>query len=415
MREPQQRLRVGIPGEISRGRGAGTEAQTRKRWLASAGTVSAVFAVLAVIAGAPGAGQADSTHQQVTLAVAMVQRGIPRYYVALDSKGPVSGFPEPLAEATVRVTATGSVIARISAPRPYVGFTAVTGAADDRTFVLLAHARTDPFNGEIPERFFVLRINPDAPSATARARLTALPVRDIPGGQNAGTLMLGEEVATVALSPDGSSLAAILTVGGLNYLYVYNLATGKTRNWVWQPCGGCDPIALTNPLSLNPGIPALSWTADSRSVAFTFMYNHPLSTQLRLLHPDGQGNDVVASSTPFLFRAPVSFWRQAVMTPDGNTVLMALTLPTGAGWFRVTRISTATSQAVTINTLPITDIDTAGYTGYGPLIADTILWTNNNGSAVIIADARRGHTLGVYSGDRYTPLPWPARAVDAAW
>jgi hypothetical protein len=78
----------------------------------------------------------------------------------------------------------------------------------------------------------VLRIDPDARSATARARLTALPTRDIPGGQDASELMLGEEVATVALSPDGRSLAAILTVGGLNNLYVYNLTTGTTRSWV---------------------------------------------------------------------------------------------------------------------------------------------------------------------------------------
>jgi hypothetical protein len=53
--------------------------------------------------------------------------------------------------------------------------------------------------------------------------------------------------------------------------------------------------------------------------------------------------------------------------------------------------------------------------GFGPLTADTILWTNNNGSKVIIADARPGYTLGVHSGGRYTALPWPARAVGAAW
>jgi hypothetical protein len=341
--------------------------------------------------------------------------GIPRFYVALDSKGPVSEFPEPLAAATVRVTATGAVIARISVPEPYVGFTAVTGAADDRTFVLLAHARTDPFTGDIPERFFLLRIDPGAPSATARARLTALPTRDIPGHEPAGNIFLGEQVETLALSPNGSSLAAILTVRGLNNLYIYNLATGKTRSWVWNPCHGCDPIALSNPLTLDPGIPALSWTSDGTSVAFTFMYNHPIMTQLRLLHLSAPGNDVMADSSPVTIHAPVSFWHQAVMTPDGKTVLMNLTQPGGGPAYSggLVRISMATGQPATINTLPM--VETAGYVNFGPLTADTLLWTNDNGSKVIIADARPGHTLGVSSDGRYTALPWPARAVSAAW
>jgi hypothetical protein len=180
-----------------------------------------------------------------------------------------------------------------------------------------------------------------------------------------------------------------------------------------NPCGGCDPGALSNPLTLDPGVPALSWTSDGRSVAFTFEYNLPtISTQLRLLHIGGQGNNVVASSTPFLFHAPVTEWRQAVMTSDGKTVLMEVGFPVG-GPFSVMRISTATDQLTTINTLSM--IQTAGYTEFGPLIADTILWTNDNGSTVVIADAAPGHTVGVYSGRRYTPLPWPPDAVGAAW
>jgi hypothetical protein len=396
----------GVPGDVSRGRVDRARALIRKHWLASAGIGTAV---LAVIAGVLAAGQTAPTHQRPAPVVAMVPRGVPRYYVALDVKGRVGEFPEPLAEATVRVTATGAVIARVFAPRPYVGFTAVTGAADDRTFVLLAHGRTNPFTGQIPERFFMLRIDPDAPSATARPRLTALPTADIPGGQNASELINGEEVATMALSPDGRSLAAILTVGGLNSLYVYNLTTGETRSWVWDGWGG-DPGGLSNPISLSPGTPALSFTPDDRSVAFTFMYNHPnISFQLRLLHLGGQGNQVLPSSTPVVLNAPVNQWRQAVMTPDGKTVLMMVGFIGGTN--SVLRFSTATGQAATINTLQ----PTPGYTAVGPLTVDTMLWTNDNGSTILVADAAPGHTLGVYSGKKYRPLPWPANAVGAAW
>src|SRR5215469_11640034 len=372
--------------------------------------------VLAVVAATLAASCAAPRSQHVTAAGATVQAGIPRYYVALDSKAPVSEFPEPLAAATVRFTATSAVIARISAPRPYVGFTAVTGAADDRTFVLLAHARTNPFTGVIPERLFLLRIDPGAPSATARARLTALPTRDIPGGQAAENLILGEQVGTMALSPDGRSLAAILTVGSGNSLYIYNLATGKTRSWVWTPCSRCDQIPLTNDLSLNPGAPALAWTSNGRSLAFTVMSIWPVVTQLRLLHLGARGNDLVADSTPFVtIQAPVSAWEQAVMTPDGKTAFLKLDVQTGdpSGSFRLMRIAAATGQLVTINTLPM--ISTAGYTNTGALTADTVLWTNADGSKIIIADARPGHTLGVYSGGTYRALPWPAHAVSAAW
>jgi len=371
-----------------------------------------VMVVLAVVAGTLAAGCAPHSSEHVAAVAAAVQPGIPRYYVELDGKGPVSEFPEPLAAATVRVTATGAVIARITAPRPYVGFTAVTGAADDRTFVLLAHARTNPFTGDIPERFFVLRIDPGAPADTARARLTALPIRDIPSHEPAGNSFLDEQVATIALSPNARSLAAILTVEGQNRVYIYNLATGKTRSWVWNGCHNCDPVALTNPLTLNPGIPALSWTSDGRSVAFTVMYVFPIMTQLRLLHLSAPGNDVTADSSPFIIHAPESFWHQAVMTPDGTTVLLNFT-SAGGDSGSMLRISTATGQLATINTLP--GIQTAGYVLVGPLTADTILWTNDNGSKLIVADARPGHTLGIYSGGTYTPLPWPAHAVNAAW
>jgi hypothetical protein len=40
----------------------------------------------------------------------------------------------PLTEAVVRVTATGTALATITALRPYGTFTGVTAAADNRTF-----------------------------------------------------------------------------------------------------------------------------------------------------------------------------------------------------------------------------------------------------------------------------------------
>ncbi len=390
----------------------------RKRWLAPAGTA---MAVLAMIASTLAAGWVPSL-PRVTATVAPVQLGIPRYYVALDSKGPLSSFPEPAGAATVRVTATGVATARIAPPRPYSGFIAVTGAADDRTFVLLARAPTDPFTQVTPERFFLLRIDPGAPSTAARARLTPLPTADIPGGKAAANLPFGEQVGAIALSPDGRSLAALLSVRGANDLYIYNLVTGRTRIWIRKLCAGCKQAPLGNADGAydfeHPGMVTLSWTADSRSLAFI---SGPGVSQVRLLRVGARGNNVQPNSAPFVIHAPVSTWTQAVMSPDGKAIFLSFNFAFGSHGYAVSnklmRFSLATGQLVTMNTAPLilVDQDRTGYSFGGPLRADTILWTNYDGSEVIVADAGPGHTLGVYSGGTYTPLPWPAHAYAAAW
>ncbi len=394
------------PSRIPRGIGCprlpGVRAPNRKRWLTRAGATSAAVAVLA---GTLAAGWGAPASKRATTALTQAELGIPRYYVELDIRGPITTYGDPVAAAVVRVTATGAAIARISAPRPYKGFTVVTGAGDDRTFVLLANAPTDPFTNATPERFFLLHIDPNASSAAARARLTPLPTDDILGGQ-----IPGSGVGTMALSPDGNSLAAILTVGGKVYLDIYQLATRKTRIVVSKPCSGCMPYSLG-------GASTLSWTSDSRSLAFMSEPAPAAPTQLRLLQIGGGSDNVQAGSTPFVIHAPENYWRQAVMTPDGETVFLKLTLPGPnldvLGSYTLMRFSVATGRLLTINTLPM--INTAGYASSGPFTADTILWTNDNGSKIIIADARPGHTLGVYSGRAYTALPWPAHAVGAAW
>jgi hypothetical protein len=405
-----------VPSAIRCGDGVPTLA--RKRRLVPAGTA---LAVLAVIAGTLAASRVP-TIPRLTVAIAPVQLSIPRYYVELDTKAALGSFPEPAGVATIRITATGVVVARVVPPRPYVGFTAVTGAADDRTFVLLARAPTDPFTELTPERFYLLRINPGAPSAAVRARLTPLPPADIPGEKTAADLPFGEEVGAMALSPDGRSLAALLSVRGGNDLYIYNLVTGTTRIWIRKLCAGCKQAALGNADGAydfeHPGMVKLSWTADGRSLAFI---SGPGVSQVRLLRVGARGDNVQPNSTPFVIHAPVSTWSQAVMSPDGKTVFLSFNFAFGVHGYAVSnklmRFSSATGQLVTINTVPLilVDQDRTRFSFGGPLLADTILWTNYNGSEVIVADAGPGHTLGVYSGGTYTPLPWSAHAYGAAW
>ena len=96
------------------------------------------------------------------------------------------------------------MLAKVVPPKPYVHFAGVTAAADHRTFVLVAEEKSHPPDlqpGEgphpyyQPSRFYLLRFNP----GTGRASLRALPAAFIPANA---------EVHDMALSPDGTSLAA---------------------------------------------------------------------------------------------------------------------------------------------------------------------------------------------------------------
>jgi hypothetical protein len=50
-------------------------------------------------------------------------------------------------------------------------------------------------------------------------------------------------------------------------------------------------------------------------------------------------------------------------------------------------------------------------------IRPPITWSglSYNGSKFVILSVRPGNTAGMYSDGRYTPVPWPANVVDAAW
>jgi hypothetical protein len=122
---------------------------------------------------------------------------------------------------------------------PHGTIVAVTGAADDRTFV-----RTEeqlPLERGISLNihrgsFFLLRLRADG----TRQSLTKLPVT-APDGVN-----------SLALSADGTKLAmgARLDAGTGNRIRVYSLATGAVRTWsaggsgffaeglrIWPDCG----------------------------------------------------------------------------------------------------------------------------------------------------------------------------------
>jgi hypothetical protein len=44
-----------------------------------------------------------------------------------------------------------------------------------------------------------------------------------------------------------------------------------------------------------------------------------------------------------------------------------------------------------------------------------VLWTSPDGSTVLVTGFRGQHSAGLLHDGRYTPIPWSARLLSAAW
>jgi hypothetical protein len=348
--------------------------------------------------------------------------GVPPYYVALTIRG---NYPDPAAAdstaAEVRATATGAVLARIAVPRPYVHFSGVTAAADDRTFILVAEEKNNPPDQPAryypPSRFFLLRIAPGAPPG-GRVSLHALP---------AGFIPANHEVNSMALSPDGTSLAAdIGPAGGGSGLLVFNLATGTSRTWTFTACHHCGLGADRLGWGSYQG-GALSWTADGRHLAFVGPKAPPAAGSgasfvpgsVRLLDVSAPGTNLLANSK-IILRWPGRAgreigpgWRAVVITPDGRTVVFLEQLVTYGpkGSIKGSRgllakASVATGQ-VTVVSGSVKPADQY----------QQLMYTNATGHALVVFyyGPKYEVRVGILRGNQFTPIPWSPRTVTAAW
>ncbi len=161
-------------------------AARRRRWLraltplaAAAAVAAAVIVSLTITSGVPTpTGGAQSPARSPALA------SVPPYYVALTSSA-----RQPRARGHPGHVRPARSWPRVKPPRPYGTFTFVSGAADDRTFVLAAQrwwnitsgtggADAQQRDNTTPVVFFRLRFDP----ATRSAQLTRLH----PRGRSAG-------------------------------------------------------------------------------------------------------------------------------------------------------------------------------------------------------------------------------------
>jgi hypothetical protein len=167
--------------------------------LAAAAAVIAVALVLvslrgAVHTGSGGAPPAGTSKLPARPPAAqyVASGAVPRYYLSLTSGGNPNFGPS---HAVVRATATGAALGTIMASAPGGTILAVTGAADDRTFVL------------DEEKWVPLTSNVNASWETRSFYLVRLEPSGAPGIRVKLPMTAGRLVTGVALSADGTRLA----------------------------------------------------------------------------------------------------------------------------------------------------------------------------------------------------------------
>jgi hypothetical protein len=377
------------------------------RWrLRAAPLAAAVLVIAAVAVSLSVAGSLK--HQPAAAGQSAAPYGVPAYYLALITAQPRSDAENQLGSsslvdtaAELRSTRTGAVVAKITPPKPYVSFTGVTGAADDRTFVLSAQG-PDPVRRtfyEPAQRFFLLRIG-QVSQAGARMTLTALPAGYVPAGNG---------IHDMALSPDGTQLAADIGTDPpfTQELYVFDLATGTERAWSLRTCAKCLP-GSGGMVYGGVNTDALSWTADSQDLAFI------LDNTVRLLHTRAPGSDILTDSEMVVAwtggQKPLNAWRGAIITPDGQTVLGIEELE-GLKQNGPIREQLATWSAATgQQTAVLNNVNVRKRSDF-----EQILYTNADGSVFVLTYLQPGTNAAIVHDGRDTSIPWSRYIAVAAW
>jgi hypothetical protein len=327
-------------------------------------------------------------------AVAYADGGrVPPYYVFT-----WSNLQDP-SGAAVRLTATGATIGTVQPAEADSTIVGVTGAPDDRTFILderTLKPQPHPVVNAEPHSFYRLRL-----SASGRpSSVTRVPV----------TEPNGVYVTGFALSPDGTELAVAGYPAGkhpwtpvVSELTIYSIATGAVlRSWSATGTIG------TAPGSSLEDAEGLSWISD-QTIGFTWEGSsiYVYRTSVRLLDLGLGGHNLLADSRQVLYlglRSPGC--QELIVTPDGSAVVCAMLTtvvaphrPTGEYAF----VDYPTAAGKPVRTLArgtIKNLDR--------LFVD-VLWSNPSGSVLIGVIPRSGgptnSEIGMITAGKFTPLP----------
>jgi hypothetical protein len=272
----------------------------KETWMIPLGAAAAVAALAVSLVTLRHAETPNPAPTQVGTGATAVT-GIPRYY-AIATEGPESHIGQKAAiDVTVGDVYTRKSLTTVDLPAVEVGggnsVAGVSAAGDDRTFVV---GRRNVWSGLT---YFLIHI---APGTKQVATVEQLPIPDAAPGN-----LLG-----FAVSPDGKELAVLSVRGNGTTLRTYSVKSGATlRTWIagkWQYQG--DGIQQTG----------VSWTADSRQVAFsTALGGNTYSGVLeeRLIGATAPSGNL-ATASKLVFKAPGNC-SSLLLTPDGGTVVCA--------------------------------------------------------------------------------------------
>lgn len=364
-----------------------TKTSRRVRLLAAMAASAAVVALIATSVALTSRTHAPSP----TVSSSVSLRSVPRFYMALVKINPLSQVYSAQ-EAVIRDTVTGATLATIRPPKGYGSFIALSGAADDRTFVLAADA--GKFNirtAQSLEKFFVVRFRPSSGTAS----ITVLPIPQTPK-----TSILDG----IALSPSGTELAVAVQVGKNRAearLSVYSMTTGAVRSWLGTgTIGALDNTAMS---WSRTGTLAFNWYGKLRTVHHKLQA--PPVDGIWLLNTSAPGGSLLGRSRLVVqgqwFNTKGSAWAEdGVLTPDGTKIVVALGDPFGI-------ISSSTTSgfaeysAATGRRIRIVHVVTADG---GQLLE----WTNSSGSVLVVSSpTKRSGKLrfGVLSDNRFRIIP----------
>jgi hypothetical protein len=292
-------------------------------------------------------------------------------------------------------TFTGARLAMVTPPARS-SFVGITGAADDRTFVVGAQAF--PYSAKWwpvePRTWYLLRI---APGTDHPARLARLPIPATP---------YGLEVTGMALSPDGSEFAVTLEPNetmnlGPEQLRIYSVTTGALlRTWTGPPSsegwGGYEGRDNNT---------TLSWLADGHTLVFDY------GAGGRVLDTSRPGHDLIADSQPTAWSMPLGNCSRPVVTSDGKTVACAAA--TGSqvlGGATGDNCSMAFTEYSTATGKPTRTLYQGGSCGTD----SEVLWISSSGNTLIgylnRAGAKPGQSspaVGVITQGKFRPLSFP--------
>jgi hypothetical protein len=384
--------------------------RTRPAWVAPLAAAAAIIVIAAggVIAssllarsGTPRPGASGSP--AAPGASADPYTDVPPYYVAVANSS----------LTVVRATWTGTTLARITTRTPVVG---VAGAADGRTFVL--DEQRSIMGGNVrwagQPAFYLLRLT----ASGTEKPLTRLPLPAIPDG----TVVSG-----LALSPDGRKLAIDVDSGNwpqarLMEIMTYTLATGVSRSWTASGVTNADASSGFTGSGVD-GAQSISWTANSRTLAFSVQ--NTSYAGVRLLDTAAGGTDLMADSQlvveqkvrdlsrslrnaapPYYF---VSCSTDAMISMDGSAIVCGYSTSIGnTTTMGFAEYSTRTGKMNHV-------VGLVHFQGHAP-IGISLYWVNSTGKIAIgTSETASGGRVGVMNGDTFTPLPGVTGFAAIAW